>query len=220
MKIAIALLILGGLLIGCSAVLEPYKDKAEFEKRYLQLQVPDSSGYRALREEMLTPKFKLQDYGITLLVLALVSWLCLRAKPIAAAQSVLSFVAIAVAAPCLLVAGYVFDYLQAFHRGEFPYWADSIAIPLMSDGPKFLFWAGLIWSLLHLAMLVGTRRSSAPLRLAPSWRSNPWLLLLLVVTAVLAAYHMVRGEYWYAIPFALWLYFYLSLAAVRRARKA
>src|SRR5262249_9664125 len=158
------------------------KDKDAFETRYMQLQVRDSNSYTALRDEMLTPKFKLQDYGVTLLVLALVSWLCLRRKPIAAAQSPWSFAAIAVATPCLLPAGYVFDYLQAFDRGEFPYWADSMALPITYGGVQFLFTASLLWSLLHLAMLVGTRRSATPLRLVPSWRSNPWLLFLSAAT--------------------------------------
>ena len=45
-------------------------------------------------------------------------------------------------------------------------------------------------------------------------------LLLSFVTAALAVFSFVRGEYWYALPFLLWLHFYLSLAAVRRARKA
>jgi hypothetical protein len=218
MKLAIALLILGSVLIGSSAMFGPYKDKDAFETRYMQLKVGDSSGYWALRDEMLTPKFKLQDYGITLLVLALVSWLCLRAKPIAAVRSPLSFAAIAVAAPCLMSVGYVFDYLQAFDRGEFPYWGDSMAIPLMSGSVGLLFKASLLWSFLHLTLLIGTRRSAMSLRVVPSWRSNPWLLFLSVGTAGLAAFSLVLGQYWYAVPSLLWLYFYLSLAAVRRAR--
>jgi hypothetical protein len=118
------------------------------------------------------------------------------------------------AAPFLTVGAYAFDLLQGFARGEFPHWADSMAIPLM--GVPVLLLLLLAWSGAHLAFLRGPYHSEL-LSHALSRQANWWLLAVAAITAVLAALSAVVGQYWYAIPGFVWLYVYISLAASRRS---
>ena len=82
--------------------------------------------------------------------------------------------------PVLSVAGYVFDLLQGFNRGEFPHWADSLGIPLMSVPIMLLL--PLVWAGAHL--VYGYRRfvPNVPLRPLLSWRAT-WFCALITVTA-------------------------------------
>lgn len=74
----------------------------------------------------------------------------------------------------------------------------------------------LVWSGIHLAFLRGTYQP-APLALAISRKSNWWLLAVSLVTCTLVVLCAFFGQYWYVIPGVVWLYFYTSLASVRRA---
>jgi hypothetical protein len=66
MRLAAILLLVGAALIGYANSLAQYKDEALFTERYMALSDGQSNEYVKLREEMLTPKFQLQDYGGTL----------------------------------------------------------------------------------------------------------------------------------------------------------
>ena len=121
---------------------------------------------------------------------------------------------LAIALPVLTVSGYVFDLLQGFDRGEFPHWADSMAIPLM--GVPFQLGILVAWSLAHLCLLRGIYHPRVPLFLAVSRASNPWLLFVSAITALFVLLSAVSGAYWYAAPGVLWLYLYLSIGASRR----
>ena len=105
-------------------------------------------------------------------------------------------------------------YGLAFERGEFPHWAGSMSIPLI--GAPVLFVLLLVWSLAHLGFLRGTNYSATPLALALSLKANWWLLCLSACTVALVLWDVVAGQYWYAIPGVIWLYFYLSIGAARR----
>lgn len=216
MKLAAILLLVGATLIGYAYSLPRYKDEALFMERYMALSDGQSSEYWQLRDEWLTPKFELQDYGGTLVALSagvlLVSrkgWRQLRSP-----RSRVTLFGLAFAAPLLTIFAYVFDLLQGFARGEFPHWADSIAIPLM--GVPNLFLIFLAWSGVHLVFLRRTYRNELLTR-ALSLQANWWLLAAAAATAALLALSAAAGQYWYAIPGAVWLYFYISLAASRRS---
>lgn len=118
------------------------------------------------------------------------------------------------AAPCLTAGAYVLELLQGFDRGEYPHWADSLSIPLMT-APVVLVIL-LAWSAAHLAFLRGTYRS-VPLTSAVSSHSNKWLLFVSAIAVFLVIDAAVYGAYWYVIAGIAWLYFYLSLAAARSA---
>lgn len=214
MKFAFILFASGLALIGYALSLPPYKDERLFQAQYMSLSAVQSTEYSRLREEMLTPRFQLEDYGITHIALALPVFLACRrgSLHVSSPKSRASLAALGLALPFLTVGGYVCDLLLAFGRGEYPYWADSMAIPLM--GVPILLVLLLVWSLAHLGFLRGDHYSPAPLILALSLKTNWWLLCLSASTALLVLLCLAFGQYWYAFPGGLWLYFYLSMGAV------
>jgi len=90
-----------------------------------------------------------------------------------------------------------------------------MAIPLMGAPVQLVIL--MLWTFAHLALLRRQYHSSVPITFAFSRQSNIWLLLVSALTAALVAMFVAFAQYWYAVPSLVWLYFYLSLAAVRRA---
>jgi hypothetical protein len=219
MKLSAILLLIGIALIGYAYSLAPYKDAALFAERYMALSDGQSTEYWQLRDEMLTPKFQLQDYGGTLVAIAAVVFIVSRKgwRQLRSPNSRATLFWIAFAAPFVTVGAYVFDLFQGFDRGEFPHWADSMGIPLL--GVPVMLVVLLVWSGAQLVVLRGSYQS-APLALAVSRKSNWWLLSVSAVTVVLVAFCASVGQYWYAIAGVVWLYFYISLAAAGRAANA
>lgn len=214
MRFALVILILSISVWGYSLTLSPYTDDAEFHSRYSEMDRNDSDKYFAMRQELLSPKYKLQDYGVTGVFLALLAGALTRFKSICSPSSIFGFVMVALVAPILTAASFVFDLIQAQSRGEFPHWADSLNIPFAAV--PVIFVLSLIWSLAHLVMLAGVRRSHAPLHLAVSRQANPWLIFVSFVTAAMAVVLIAEGAYFYVVSDLAWVYLYLSIAAVRR----
>jgi hypothetical protein len=214
MKLAALLLLIGLAVIGYAASIPPYTDEKLFMERYMALPVGQSEEYWKLRDEMLTAKYQLQDYGGTFISVAVGLFLVSRRgwRSVKAPKSRATLVLLALAVPFLTVGAYVIDLSLGFFRGEFPHWADSMSIPLM--GTPVLVAILLAWSAAHLAFLRGAYRS-APLHVAISRKANWWLLSVAALTAMLGGVFAVAGAYWYAIAGVSWLYFYLSLAAAR-----
>lgn len=220
MKFAVVLLLAGLGLLAYSLSLAPYRDESAFMERYMRLSSGQSEEYGKLRNEMLTPKYGTQDYGVTLLLAAVLVALLNRKRgaPLATPSSRKSLGVLALALPVLTVSGFVFDLLQGFRRGEFPHWADSMSIPLMGAPVALILL--LVWALAHLGMFGGRYRGRVPIAHALSRESSWWLLFVSAATAVLILLFAFDGIYWYVVPGLLWLYFYLCLAAERRADTA
>jgi hypothetical protein len=214
MKAAIALILLSLVLVGASATLEPFHLGPDGTYPFLSVAQEDSKAYYAARTQALTPKYRLQDYGITSLTLGLalafVSW-----RPLKAPGSRVGFIAIAVVAPLLTTLGFVFDLIQGQARWEFPPWADSLGIPLM--GVPGLLLVGLLWAFAHFILLAGVpRRYGIPISISAIRRAHPWLLVVCLLTVLLVTAKGAEGAYWYAFPGAVWLYYYASISAVRQ----
>ena len=220
MRLGAILLFIGIAILGYALSIAPYKDEKLFMERYMALSSGQSEEYWKLRDEMLTPKYQLQNYGGTLVAAALGMVLVSRKgwRQPKSPRSRATLFGLAFAAPFLTVSAYVFDLLQGFARGEFPHWADSMGIPLM--GVPVLFIVLLVWAAAHLGFLRRAYQPATPLALAVSLKANWWLLCVSAGTAVLVVASVLVGQYWYAMPEVLWLYFYLSLGAVRRATNA
>jgi hypothetical protein len=219
MKLSATLLLIGVAIVGYAYSLAPYTDEAAFLEQYTALAQGQSTEYWELRNKMLTPKFQFEDYGGTLiaigiggLLVSLKGWRKLKSP-----TSRTMLLGIGFAAALLTAGAYVFDLFQAYGRGEFPPWADSMGIPLL--GVPVLLVALLVWAGAQLVFLRGEYHST-PLALALSRKSNWWLLSISAVTAALVALSIMAGQYWYAIPGVAWLYFYTSLAADLRAAEA
>ncbi|WIV99233.1 hypothetical protein [Kinneretia aquatilis] len=173
----------------------------------------DSRAYARAREESLTAKFSLQDYGVTLLLSTLM-FAAFKRRPFTAPKTSLGFVALAVAAPLLTACALVFDLVQAQARWEFPPWGDSLGPALL--GAPMLLMAGLAWAFGHFIWLAGVpRRAGVSLSFLAIRRSHPWLLGVVAVTALFVVGAIAEGAYWYALPGAVWLYFFASIAALR-----
>ena len=217
MKFARTLVLLGCVLFVGAFTMPPYKDQSLFMERYMAMGVGQSEAYWKLRDEMLTPRYQLQDYGITLASIGIAGLFFLRKRPgtVSAPRRRSTLIGIAIVAAFAAVSGYVFDLSLAFTWGEFPHWADSMAIPLM--GVPFQLFLLLAWAAIHMLFLLGRYQPSAPLALAYSRDASLWLLFVSAVTVAACAIALALGQYYYAVPAALWVYLYLCLAAGRRA---
>ena len=214
MKAALSLIVLSLALFGFSMSMEPFITNPDGTYPFHYVPQGDSQAYFAARTEALTPKYKLQDYGATILVLGLVTAM-LSWRPITAPASRLGFIGIAIIAPTLTAIGFVFDLVQGHARWEFPHWADSLGIPLV--GVPALLILGLVWSFSHFILLAGVPlRAGVPISYIAVRQGNLWLLALCGLTALLIIAMVLDGAYWYTIPSMLWLYFYASISAVRR----
>lgn len=215
MKLAAILLLVGAIIFGYASSLAPYKDEEAFEQRYMALSAGQNAEYWKLRDEMLTPKFKLQDYGGTLVAAGVLALLISRRgwRNLRSPGSRVRLLMLALAVPFLTVGAYIFDLLRGLEHGEFPHWADSIGIPLMAIPPLLVIL--LAWAGVHLLFL---RRHYRPtvLTQAVSFKANWWLLFVAAVTTALVVLCVAVGKYWFAVPGMGWLYLYLSLAASRR----
>lgn len=209
--VAILMFVIGTLLWTHARTLPIYKDEQLFQERAMSPEVQAAGTYSEIRAAMLTPRFQLEDYGITLAGFAALALFVFRrgTAQLHAPRSRYTLHGLVIMLPTLTVCGYVFDLFQALDRGEFPPWADSIGIPLM--GVPIQFFLLLAWSTVHFAFLGKTFRPSASLFVHVSFKSNWWLLSVAAVTALLVMLAAVEGQYWYAIPGIFWLYFYLSL---------
>ena len=78
MKITAILLVIGAALSGYALTLPAYKNEQLFMERYMSMSAGQSEEYWKLRDEMLTPKFQIQDYGITLVAVAIAIFLVTR----------------------------------------------------------------------------------------------------------------------------------------------
>lgn len=217
MKAAVALVVLSLALIGASVLEAPFRLDADGSLPMLNVAAGDSAAYFSARDQAVTAKFKLQDYGVTLLACALL-FAVVSKRPLRAPSSRLGFVILAGFAPLLTVVGYTFDLVQAQHRWEFPPWGDSLGIPLM--GVPVMFVAGLVWALAHFVLLAGVpQRAGVALSFSAVRRGHLWLLIVSTLTVILIAIMAAGGAYCYAIPGLIWLYFYAAIAAVRQERE-
>lgn len=205
--------LLGVCLFGYSLSMKPYTDEDLFEKKYMELSSGQSKEYFELRDSMLTSKYRIQDTGITYFSIALLVGLIFKLghHSFKSPRSKFGFTLLALGLPFLTVIGYVFDLMQGMSRQEFPHWADSLGIPLASAPIQLAIL--LAWSLLHLLFLRGCEINARDISLSKT--HNYWLMFLSILTALLLSICAFYGQYWYALPGVAWLYFYLSLAAVR-----
>lgn len=123
MKVAAILLVVGAALLSYALTLSPYKNEALFMERYMAMSAGQSEDYWKLRDEMLTPKFQLEDYGMTLVAIVLAVVLIARKGRIQvrSPSSRTTFVGLSILLPFLTVGGYIFDLFHAYDRREFPH---------------------------------------------------------------------------------------------------
>jgi hypothetical protein len=200
--------------------MRPYIDEAGLGEALAELSIGQTEAYATVREQLLTPKYALQDYGITLLITAgLLFLVSLSGKRIFSSPFSSWFLAImALSLPFLTVGGVVFDLLQAFERDVFPPWGDALLIPLVGMPPLFI--VVLFWSVAHLFLFwPGRRLLTRPWTAAQTMIGSAWLLLLSASSAIVVILAAVQGQYWFGVPAVLWVFFYVALWRAPRGRQ-
>ncbi len=114
--------------------------------------------------------------------------------------------------PFVTVIGFIFDLFLGMARSEFPSWADSLGIPLMGVPVQLVILLG--WVGVHLALLRRGYLGGVSLIKVFHLRSW-WFISISGITGVLTILLAAEGAYMYVVPGALWVYFYISLAAGR-----
>ena len=218
--IALTVLIAGIVLFGYGDGLEAYENESVYWQRLAEMTYGDDVAFVELQASSLTPKYRLQDYGVVLMAVGVIGIVVVRRGTVTlkSPSSKWGLILLAVALPVVTIGGVAFDITQAANRGEYPPWGDAIMIALL--GLPLFFVPLLVWSLFHLAMFwPREKQQPAPLGLALSRQSNWWLLVVSVITTGLTVYYVVLGDWWMVLPGVGWLYYYLSLAADRKARR-
>lgn len=220
MKLVAILLMIGAVLVGYAQTLPPYSDEPRFLAQIHALSDGEDGEYTRIRREFSSEKYRLEDYGFTLIGLAALALLTIRKQRvrIETPRHPWTLAGLAICLPFLTAGAMFGEMSQAYARGEFPPWADSMGIPLMGIFPLFLLL--FAWAIAHLVFFLnGPYIPGIPLALAISGKSSKWLLCMAACTTVIAVFSLAMGDYWYGMPCVLWLYLYLSLAAVQRGRK-
>lgn len=219
-RISIVIITLSLLSIGYSFFISAYTDEGEYQEKYMSLDWQElgsrdaSEKFYQLRDEYLSPKYKIQDYGFTFLVLGLATFILFgKGTPIKAPSSNAKVALIGFAAAMFTVAGYVGDLFLEFFRGSYPWWADSLGIPLM--GVPLLAIMFFSWAALNLLAMSGTFKAGARITLQNIKGSNYFYFILFIVTALIVVLCAIDAYFWMVLPGLLWLYFYASLWAGR-----
>jgi hypothetical protein len=211
-RIAVCLALVGVVACFVGLAMPRYRDQREFDRRYSAIDpklAGASSAYQNLRAEFLTSSAQYQDYGITSMLVAglcllagygrkAVVWLPISRWGISGAGVVASVVT-------------TFTFIGSLFldaaRGEFPWWADSLGIPLM--GVPFVFGALLGWVSLNVGVFV------MPWGMEVKWwqqirRFGVGAGLVALVGLLLLS--VFRGDFWGLIITAVWMFFYAAMA--------
>jgi len=207
--IAVTLIFLGTVVFAWGYRMPRYHDKRAYERRYHALDGPTrSADFYALRAEFLTASYRLQDYGLTAVLLGCVLLPVSRSRKISGLFPKRKFTVglLGCAAAWLVYRAEVASLYLDMSRDEFPHWADSIAIPL---GGMYIISAALVpWAIVHSFFTPSTQGQFQRLKFSVV---NCWLALLISVTLAFLLIVVGDGYFWQVIPCALWIAFYLSI---------
>jgi hypothetical protein len=221
-RLSLSIIILSLLSIVYSFTISAYTNEDEYHQKYLALDWQKlgsqnaSNRFYKLREEYLSNKYKFQDYGFTFLILGLAFFnITRKGKSTSSPSSKTKIALVGFGAALLTTGGYVGDLFLEFYRGSYPWWADSLGIPLMGVPLLALIFIG--WASINLLAMNGQFQTAVNISFRQIKGSNYFYLLMLVVTALIVCLCAVDGFFWMVLPGVFWLYFYASLWAGRSA---
>jgi hypothetical protein len=211
--IGFIILIIGMALIIISYSYPIYSNEKVYQDKYMQLsgEEGDSEKFYKLRDEYLTPKYKLENYGITSIIIgfAILTISFIGLNKFKTPNKKIWIVIIGIIAALLTNLADVGDLYLEMHRGSYPHWADSLGIPLMAV-PSFIV-ISLVWVSINLVGIIGNFKTGVtifPIRLE---NTNKWYLVILFLTIILTVLSVISGDFWMVFPGILWTYFYLSI---------
>lgn len=219
-RISIGIIIFSLLSIGYSFAISAYTNENEYHEKYMEIDWQKlgsrnaSERFYELRDQYLSNKYRFQDYGFTFLILGVASLLFFRkGKPVTAPSSNAKIAIVGFGAASLTTGGYVGDLFLEFFRGSYPWWADSIGIPL--TGVPFLAFIFIGWSAVNMLALNGKFEAGSAISFHQIKGSNYFYLILFFITALVVFLCIADAYFWMILPGITWLYFYASLWAGR-----
>ncbi|WP_299711044.1 hypothetical protein [uncultured Tenacibaculum sp.] len=145
------IIIIGVATVVFSLLMEPFKDYELFQKEHVKLGSSLNSNktrlFFELREKHLTVKYHLFDYGMTTVVLSIfLLFIVIKNKKLKTYNKKNSVFLLGLMSYLTLTGSMFIHLFIDFGRECFPYWADTIAIPM--------FYLGIfsIWILLYFLL--------------------------------------------------------------------
>lgn len=223
--VAYLLLAAGCAMMTVSASMKPYSDSTAYTNAVAQIDAQKSGVAAAdvqfdrARKEYLTPKYDVMDYGTTSIILGAVLLLTgvVGVRRVRAPRRAWAVGAVGLAAVLVTVAAGIAELHIASVRGALPQWADSAAIPLSAD--LILGGVLLAWVLINLAGVRGECSWGRPLCNISWSKGGMAFAFLTTVVAGLLLWYIGEGNPWFTATLFVWLYFYLSIMAVRSGAK-
>lgn len=220
LKYAAILLILVGIgLFLYSSPMPALHNEAEYTAKYMSLESGEDEKFAELRAAYLTPKYKLQDYGMTAIALGIVIYI-LNIKgglQIRTPKNKSNVVVIGLVGNTILslnLAGMV--YLD-FQRGGFPHWADSIVLGYFIIALTFLIVS--LYLAAHCVFLRSCFVTDVVIANV-NWRhANLWLALQVGFMVLALSYDVIEGAGFAILGEGFLLYFFLTLLSGRAEYK-
>jgi hypothetical protein len=146
--------VIGAGLLAVTMTMPPYRDPAALRRASEAYPASISNPmvalqrYVAVRDAELTPKYVLEDFGCTLLELAILGALLLRMRTLAGfpdlprlrtPTSVWRIFFLGVAAACLTNLAQVLSWMLRRSRGEFPDWIGLVSEPVADTAKTLIF---------------------------------------------------------------------------------
>jgi len=210
----LSIIVLGLLLSIASLMYNRYTNENEFQEKLLALD--DSGGdnseqYFKLREEYLTPKFVLENYGITSIILGSIILVIsiIGVSKVKTPKTNIGIIMLGLLAALLTNLGNVGDLFLEGYRESSPPWADSLGIPLMSIPLFFIISIG--WVILNLIGMKGNFQTNINIFPIKFKHLNIWYSILIVISIIITVWLIIYGSFWLILPGFLWIYFYISL---------
>ncbi|MBX7149657.1 hypothetical protein K1X76_11340 [bacterium] len=213
--------------------MEPYKDLEAFNKIYLGSDNPSEQealqkNYHQLRESLLTPKYKLQDYALSILILSVMLFIFLKIYSIKSSAdfrniiipSPTKIVLLGFMAAIGLVLSFLFGLILTVLRKEVPIWADSIGIPLMALPPMCLFFILVLILYSVMGWIEYKKTPLFPVFLKSTRPHWVWIIIFglpLVLSMAFLILSLIMGAFYFLAPTILWvLFFTFWLSAKKR----
>ncbi len=199
-----------------SFLFQEWYDREGFEIAAMSFEPSQASSekFHLLRDAAVTPVFAVRDYAATVCLACLVAilWIRWRANWVAMANSSIGLVALPILSSFLLVVGAIAELGIGAERHEFPWWADTLAIPAMG----FVALGMLLCAFLvvhWIALRLTARRIGRTL----SWWVSRWLAAVCGLSGLLGVASVMTAS-WASIPSAALAMAFFVAVAERRSR--
>ncbi len=216
--LSVAVFVMGIILLNTSYRYDRYTNEKEYNEEYYTLSggKEDSEKFYQLRDEYLTPKFDLENYGITLIqvgvIFLLVAFIGLRNLRTPKKKFWILFIGIVAA--LLTSVGTVGDLFLEMERDSYPHWADSLAIPLM--GVPFMLLIFIVWAIVNYSGTSGRFRTGVNIVPIKFDYLDYWYAIVLGIAIIIEIIIIGSGQFWQVTSGFLWIYFYLSIMLGRQ----